>query len=327
MASSKQFSLALGRAMVLALMGATTLVGCRSSQQTSMSNPFLSADRVPAPGSRIPAPGAAQPYYQGQAAPGMQAVPQAQPMQPLGALPPSDDITPIPADGSLVNAAQPPTAALAASDSAVRIPSDESEMRFTAPPLQPAAQPTPQPVVATQPVSTPQPVAVAANPTPVATTPTVFRDNQPPPTAPVINNWPPQTNPAPQVTLTPVSNSDQTGLFRDPAVGVQPQPLLHESTAQPMTAPRARIPGSAEMIREEVVPGAINTTSYQVGMAGGGQGDPLMIPPPGYVPQSFETAAPTTPASDAFVPRGTSRDRSPSGFGESSVPTIRVTPG
>lgn len=331
MASSNESNATAWRVVAFALLGTTAMVGCRSSQQTaSISNPFLSADRVPAPASRIPAAGTAQPYYPGQVAPSMPMVPQAtQPMQPLGALPPSDDITPLPADGSLVEASQPAASTLAGNDSAVRIPDDESAMRFAAPPTLPEA--------AAQPNSTPQPLAVASNPPPVATTPTVFRDNQPPPTAPVINNWPPQTDPAPQVTLTPVANEGRAaGLFRDPAVPAEAPPLVDEAAAQPgmaqpstvqPTSPRTRIPGAAEMIREEVVPGTINTTSYQVGMAGGGQGDPLVIPPPGYVPSSFEPASPTMPAADGFVPRGTSRERSDSGYANPGIPTIHVTPG
>lgn len=328
MASSKVFSVTAWRVMVIALMGTMATAGCRSSQQTSISNPFLSADRVPAPASRIPAQGTATPYYPGQVAPAMPGA--TQPLQPLGALPPSDDITPIQGDGSLVEGAPLASGALASNESAVQIPSDEGSMRFTPPPVQPAA-----PVVAaSQPVAANAPsMAVAANPGLVTPTPTVFRDNQPPSTAPVINNWPPAPSSSPQVTLNPVSTGgNASGLFRDPAVPAQAPALINESApqpsvAQPLTAPRARIPGAEEMIREEVVPGTINTTSYQVGMAGGVQGDPIVIPPPGYVPSSFEPAAPTAPASDAFVPRGTSRGQSEDGFSQPGIPTIRVTPG
>jgi hypothetical protein len=82
------------------------------------------------------------------------------------------------------------------------------------------------------------------------------------------------------------------------------------------------------MIREEVVPGTINTTSYQVGMAGGEAGPPLTIPPPGYVPPSFLPGTTPTPMGDGFRPRGSIRSNpSTGGLNPANVPTIRVTPG
>lgn len=305
-----------------ALLMATT-AGCRSSTPTAIPNPFLSADRVPAPGSRIPAVGTAQPYYPGDPAP---QLPVGQPavlqpgMAPLGALPPSSDITPIGGEDALAAA----TAAAAAGDSVashdggIQIPTDEGTARFAA-----ASPASPRP--ATPSAHAPQPLSVAAAPR--VTTPTVFRDGQqPPPTTPDIRNWPPVAAASPDVTLTPVLDSGPAaGLFRDPNVPAEAPALFDQRTA----SPRIRMPGGAELIREEVVPGSINTTSYQVGLAGGGTGT-MVIPPPGYLPDSFAPATPVNdfPPSDGFRPRGSSRgDFGSNGRSETSIPTLRVTPG
>ncbi|MCA9236476.1 MAG: hypothetical protein KDA44_13465 [Planctomycetales bacterium] len=46
-----------------------SLVGCKN-QATTVTNPFLTPDRVPPPQTRVLAPGTAQPYYQGEPLPG-----------------------------------------------------------------------------------------------------------------------------------------------------------------------------------------------------------------------------------------------------------------
>ncbi len=97
----------------LLLLGA---VGCQGTQQGGLPNPFLTADRVPAPATRLPAVGAAQPYYPGDAIPSLPTV------QPLGTLGPRPEITPIRSgDGNL-----------ASTEPAVRIPSDDTTIRFAA---------------------------------------------------------------------------------------------------------------------------------------------------------------------------------------------------
>jgi hypothetical protein len=57
---------------VAVLWVAIGLSGCRG-QQTAMTNPFLSPDRVPPPATRTVAPGTAQPYYPGEPLPSMQS--------------------------------------------------------------------------------------------------------------------------------------------------------------------------------------------------------------------------------------------------------------
>jgi hypothetical protein len=100
-------------------------------------------------------------------------------------------------------------------------------------------------------------------------------------------------------------------------------------SAVPSSAPRIRVPSSGELIHEEVVPGSIHTTSYQVGMAGGVQGQPMQIPPQGYVPQQFapQGSAPQPIMSDGFRARGTSGQQYPSGGSNPAVPALTVTPG
>ncbi|WP_442481349.1 hypothetical protein [Aeoliella sp. SH292] len=319
-------------AALVLCVGLVVFGGCRSSQQTAMTNPFMSADRVPPPQSRIPAVGTAVPQYSTDALPPLPTMQPMQPMQPLGALPPSSDITPIPSDGSFARASEPSSSriAMAGDEGGIRIPTDESATRFAAaPPAIPASTPVTIPIA--QPAaSQPQSLYTASNipvPTPVVPTTT-----QPLATAPAINNWPPADAGAPQVTINPVMDGGRaSGLFRDPVVPAQAPALYNQPSTQPSavpaTSPRVALPGAAEMIREEVVPGTINTTSYQVGMAGGEAGQPLTIPPPGYVPASFLPDTTPTPLGDGFRPRGSIRSNPTGNLNPADVPTIRVTPG
>lgn len=320
-------------AVVACLLMLSVNVGCRSGQSTAIPSPFM-ADRVPAPASRIPAAGSAQPYYPGDALP---PLPASQPaVQPLGTLVPSSDIAP------LASATPPKSEPRIASDtqiggdSLVRIPEDNLSLRF-------AVRPEPEnlPTVAATTNSlnpTSQPAApldinspAASNTLAVAnTTPTAFRDQHSvQPTAPVISNWPPVEAPLAQATLTPAVNSQPaSGLFREPAVPAQAPPLIRGAVSQPAVSPRVRMPGADQMIREPVVPGSINTTSYQVGMAGGGANQTMLIPPPGYVPEAFTPAPSTAPlsAADGFRARGSSRTRFGDETSGRAIPSIRVTP-
>lgn len=54
-------------ALVIAAL--TAVVGCRN-QSSTLTNPFLTPDRVPPPSTRVLAPGTAQPFYPGDPAPG-----------------------------------------------------------------------------------------------------------------------------------------------------------------------------------------------------------------------------------------------------------------
>jgi hypothetical protein len=320
-------------AAVVLCVGLAVFGGCRSSQQTAMTNPFMSADRVPPPQSRIPAVGTAVPQYSTDALPPLPTMQPMQPMQPLGALPPSSDITPIPSDGSFARASEPSSSriAMAGDEGGIQIPTDEASTRFaSAPAPMPASLPATIPVA--QPAAAqPQSLYTASN-VPVPT-PVVATNNQAPATAPNISSWPPADAGAPQVTINPVVDGGRaSGLFRDPVVPAQAPALYNQPGYQPntvpATSPRVALPGAAEMIREEVVPGTINTTSYQVGMAGGEAGQPLTIPPPGYVPASFLPDTTPTPLGDGFRPRGSMRSTPASGgLNNADVPTIRVTPG
>jgi hypothetical protein len=59
------------------LTAAAALAGCRN-QTGGITNPFITADKVPPPQTRVLAPGTAQPYYQGDPIPG--AAPAGTPM-------------------------------------------------------------------------------------------------------------------------------------------------------------------------------------------------------------------------------------------------------
>ncbi len=316
-------------ALLTGMMVLVCSTGCRTSQQTSIPNPFMTADRVPPPASRVPAAGTAQPYYPSDAMP---PLPASQPaMQPLGSLPPSNDITPIAGD-TYTQAAPSPAprsgspipgeSPMAFNEPAVQIPNDESTMRFAA---------VPQPTATASPTPPGAPPALAQQaPQP---TPTVYREPQASPvTAPVVSSWPPVATAAPQVTLSPVSSEGNTsGLFREPNVSTQAPPPIQGSTAAPLpnSVPRIQVPGSDQRIYEPVVPGSVNTTSYQVGFSGGGPVATMQVPPPGYVPASFdaEQDIPTTSMSDGFRPRGSSSSQLGTTNSDASAASMSVTPG
>jgi len=268
--------------------------------------------------------------------------------QPLGALAPSPDITPIGSSGGLSSAAQPANGALASAEPAMRIPTDNGSMRFAehSPELQllanpPAAAVQPQVAMTQNTPTFTSPAQPSATPTPTAYAPERVA-MQP---APVVNNWPPVAAPEPRspaVNLTPVANEftsstsgARSGLFREPSAHQQAPQLV-----QPTSSPRIRLPNAGSRIEQQVVtPGTINTTSYQVGMAGGGQVQQAMLPPPGYVPQSLsqpsafngsslengQFSAPLS--SDGFRARGSARRSFDSGSQSSSIPRLSVTPG
>lgn len=78
----------------LVVAAIATLVGCRN-QTTTLTNPFLTPDRVPPPSTRVLAPGAAQPYYPGDPLPN--AATGAAPViaAPPGAFPPGQVFAPV----------------------------------------------------------------------------------------------------------------------------------------------------------------------------------------------------------------------------------------
>lgn len=122
-------------------------VGCQS-QQSVASNPFLSNDRVPPPGTRTPAPGTAEPYYpndQLPAAPVQSAAPAAPPQTfaaaPVTSAPaPSGGEGPIavPTDDQTLRPAPAPAASMIATAPAQRPAPQASQ----SPPFSEAPQPT-----------------------------------------------------------------------------------------------------------------------------------------------------------------------------------------
>ncbi len=323
----------LGKASLVMLLAALVCgPGCRSSQQTSIPNPFLSADRVPPPPSRIPAAGTAQPYYPGNTIPQVpNGVPHA--AHPGASLSPSDDITPIPPDAAFTARQSTPVPPHvinpgSSAEAVVRVPSDDESVRFAALPTTTADPLASQPAT---PIAS-QPTVAASQQAGTAPTPTVFREPQSPPnTAPLVTNWPPVAAPSPEVTLNPVSSDPAASeLFRNPQVTPQAPSLIQQPipAQQQTTTPRIRVPGAEQRVREDVIPGSIHTTSYQVGMAGGGV-QTTVIPPSGYAPPTLAPAPPTAVpnATDGFRPRGSARPPFGDSTSESATPTLRVMPG
>lgn len=113
----------------------TIAIGCTGQQQ--VTNPFVTADRVPAPAQRTMMPGVAQPYYPNDPTP-------AQPHYPPGAA------VAAPA-GAFVSQVTPPASqslSVAAGPS-ITIPSDNQQLRM------PAHINVPTQQVAAQPLATP----------------------------------------------------------------------------------------------------------------------------------------------------------------------------
>lgn len=298
----------------VALLG---LSGCRTSQQSSIPNPFLTADKVPPVPTRIPAQGTAQPYYPSNAAPPLP------PSGPLGTLAPSPYVTPIGVSRIPASTGRELTASVASAEPAMKIPQDNSSMRF----------------------ASHAPIASANHGA------TALAPAQPNISAPITNNTVVNSAAAPRTTgtdasvafvqptltsftpaeLAPVAEpfgqvdgGARSGLFREPRVRPQAPPLIQQSSS-----PRIRLPNANTRIEQQVVtPDTINTTSYQVGMAGAGQMQQSIIPPPGYVPHSLaEPARFDAPAiSDGFRPRGTARRAAVQNPPASSVPRITVVP-
>ncbi len=102
------------RSMVLATLslGMATLVGC-SKGQTTVPNPFCTADRVPPPATRAIAPGTAQPYYQSVPA---TTAPSYAP--PAGAYLPQ------------TSSPRPALSTVASAGDAISIPTDNTALRF-----------------------------------------------------------------------------------------------------------------------------------------------------------------------------------------------------
>lgn len=75
----------------LALFAA--VMGCRS-QPASLSNPFLTPDRVPPPTTQIPPPGAATPLYGGDLRGGASPIASPAPQSPAGQFAPPASVTP-----------------------------------------------------------------------------------------------------------------------------------------------------------------------------------------------------------------------------------------
>lgn len=276
------------------LLGVAMTPGCRNGSQTAaFSNPFLSADRVPAPGTRIPAPGAAQPYYPGDAIPPLQSAPVGG--QPFGAVLPQPGVTPIPPGDNVAASPLNQRPTIASNEPAVRIPVDESSVRFA---------------------QTPIPAVV-----PQATVETALRQT------PVENSSmaaSPGTMPSsPQVTLTPVYDSGGApGLFRPPA-----DPRATTPRTVPNTTPRIRLPGT-NYDAAVADSGGIHTTSYEAPVQ---QMQATVLPPAGYVPETFgRLAGSSSPAAtDAFRPRGSARqwyEQSSPIATATHVPTLHVTP-
>ncbi len=174
---------------IWALCLAMVVGGCQS-QNATLTNPFLAADRVPPPATRTLVPGTAQPYYPGDPVPNSPAVmppgpvpsypPQNAPVVPPGgwntappvsAASPTSSVRPVQAElpaGPIVDVGEQP----------VQVQNDAQHLRFTPVPLNQAPQPRqPSPVTAAAPAanwSEPTAIQVGA----VGTSGSVFPEQQ-----------------------------------------------------------------------------------------------------------------------------------------------------
>jgi hypothetical protein len=133
--------------------------GCHN-QQTALSNPFMSPDRVPPPSTRAVAPGTAQPYYPGDPIPAPHAA-VASPAPPVASAPAAT-----PAPPPVSNSAPPTTKPIGtlafSNERTVSVPADDSSLRFSLP------EPPPATTVATSPPTPTAPAPQSASSAPQA---------------------------------------------------------------------------------------------------------------------------------------------------------------
>ena len=283
------------------------MAGCSSGQQSGVPNPFMSADRVPPPGTRLIPQGTAQPYYP------TSPVPPAQ-----GAIPPAttpwtgggqSDITPIP--GNSFSSASTPSASnfststpndSLGSEPAIAVPTDGADLRFAALPtpstrldVAPLAGASVPAVTGTLPPrgSTSQPTTLAAGPTSIATSPAMAST--------------PLGTSGPQVTLTPIDNPAPDSTFPEPSPpggGGQTAPVPFPSDIPRIRLPHGGVPAATSA---QGLPAGVQTMSYQIELPPAGVA-PTAPPlsPPAVTPPAGYTAAPTqlmvTPSASGVVP-------------------------
>lgn len=298
--------------------------GCQG-QQAGMPNPFMGADRVPAPSTRVPMQGTAQPYYPTGALPPLQGG------QPAGggwgAPNAASDITPIPGGANFSSSSNVPNAqsytasadrsSLGGSEPGIAIPTDHSDIRFAQAPPAVLSSPPAAGVAAAVPHTTQQ-----LPPAPTPTNP-----------APALASQPYSLGP--NVTLTPVDNDgSHNGLFREPTTpsatappAINPAvltPHLPEGATTPGGTPRIRLPQSQSYHQQPLgESNAVSMMSYQVALedgtiasAGGLPAGGVAMPgPQPMAPQYSQLAPQSAPqsqvpvASDGFRPRGSTPPR------------------
>lgn len=314
--------------------------GCSSGQQSGIPNPFISADRVPAPATRAVPMGSAQPYYPNDAVPAFQGggVPAA---TPWGSA--QSDITPIPGSSMTATGAPSNTTpgsgapnSMASNEPAIAVPTDSSELRF-------ASLPAPATRVDTQPLAGATTPTISGTLPPRGAEPAATTFAQLPSVAitPAVNSLPSGAT-GPQVTLTPVANDNPAaGAFRDPVAPEAGAPAPFPSDGAEV--PRIRLPQSSESLQVPVtLPGDVRTMSYQIELPPVGSpaaaaqpaattptsvAHPTTLPgavvpgvaqlyaptnpyPGGTVPGTSPWAQPASaPAVDGFQPRGEARRR------------------
>lgn len=293
--------------VVIAIAG-----GCHN-QQTALSNPFMSPDRVPPPSTRAVAPGTAQPYYPGDPIPAPHAA-VASPAPPVASAPAATP-APSPASNAVTPTANPNGALAFSNERSVSVPADDSSLRFSLPEPPPATTvaTSPQPAVgpATQ-SAAPPPQMVAQNAP--AVVPASFSSPDPNRTPTTSTPDPSPNGPwrAPQVPAAAlVTNGANPWITpMSPVAVAGPPPVVSPvGPSVPVTLRAVSSPAVDTTVSE---PPRIRFPTYDSTAAGAPVQQAAFVAPPGSIQPQIVTIAPVPTA--GTVP----------GLGPSTMPSVSI---
>lgn len=318
-------------AVAVTLLVTVAIAGCRG-QQTAMTNPFLSPDRVPPPATRMVPPGTAEPYYPGDQLSAPQSA--TEPTAPVDSF---VEVESAPSNQS------PAATFLAGDDAPIAIPGDNDDLRFalpTPPPVAEVTPPAPAPtVVAAQGPSYSQPPPAPAVMSAVFNEADAYQVTAAESAVADSGPWRPPQIPGSSATPSFAQNSQPTApqplvaqpmMAPQPAFAAAPQPALASLPPPPIapaplqTAPQPAMPvqlravpsppleiatSAAPRIRfadpaaAVVQPGAVPSGSVsQATYTASTPGVPYWLGAPPSVAAAPQTGTPASP--DGFRPRG-----------------------